>query len=53
MDPIKSNHFWNQSLPSDHAKIKSQPFKLSILTAISAVFSSFVKWEFPSTFFYP
>ncbi|MFS7915252.1 hypothetical protein Hanom_Chr06g00508251 [Helianthus anomalus] len=37
MVSIKSNHFLNQSRPSDHAEIKSQPFKLQKITALMAV----------------
>ncbi|MFS8028046.1 hypothetical protein Hanom_Chr16g01505851 [Helianthus anomalus] len=56
MESIKSNHFWNQSLTSDHAEIKSQPFKLIKLTATVAVHSSFIQflsWWFYSIFFCP
>ncbi|MFS7993351.1 hypothetical protein Hanom_Chr12g01093041 [Helianthus anomalus] len=42
MEPIKSNHHPSQYPPLDHAKIKSQPFKLTILTAFTSVISSFM-----------
>ncbi|MFS7971914.1 hypothetical protein Hanom_Chr09g00838401 [Helianthus anomalus] len=35
--PIKSNRFANQYSPSDHAEMKSQPFKLLKITALMAV----------------
>ncbi|MFS8023489.1 hypothetical protein Hanom_Chr16g01452051 [Helianthus anomalus] len=54
MEPIKSNHFLNQFLPSDHAEINSQPFKLIKLTAPVVVHNSFLQFLsgwFYSTFF--
>ncbi|MFS8028366.1 hypothetical protein Hanom_Chr16g01509721 [Helianthus anomalus] len=42
MEPIKSNQLLNPSPPLDHAEIKSQPSKLSILTAFTSVINSFL-----------
>ncbi|KAJ0935927.1 hypothetical protein HanRHA438_Chr03g0125041 [Helianthus annuus] len=56
MVPIKSNHHPNQYPPSDHAEIKSQPFKLPKITALMAVqggYLRFLSWWFYSTFFLP
>ncbi|KAJ0511418.1 hypothetical protein HanIR_Chr11g0551951 [Helianthus annuus] len=37
MEPIKSNHHPSQYSPLDHAEMKSQPFKLTKITAVVAV----------------
>ncbi|MFS7981956.1 hypothetical protein Hanom_Chr10g00957111 [Helianthus anomalus] len=49
MVPIKSNYFFNQSLPSDQAEMKSQPFKLIKKTAIVTVLRGYlgVFWFVP------
>ncbi|MFS7901654.1 hypothetical protein Hanom_Chr01g00002201 [Helianthus anomalus] len=46
MVPIKFNHHPNRYPPSDHAEMKSQPFKLQKITTLAAVRSSSVR--FPS-----
>ncbi|MFS7975898.1 hypothetical protein Hanom_Chr10g00886021 [Helianthus anomalus] len=42
MQPIKANCFSNHFPPLDFADMKSQPLKLTILTALVSVFGSFV-----------
>ncbi|MFS8032369.1 hypothetical protein Hanom_Chr17g01556781 [Helianthus anomalus] len=37
MDPIKSNHHQNRYPSSDHAEMKSQPFKLTKIIALMVV----------------
>ncbi|MFS7991200.1 hypothetical protein Hanom_Chr12g01068001 [Helianthus anomalus] len=56
MEPIKSNHFLNQYSPSDHAEMKSQPFKLQKITALMAVpggYGRFLQLVVTSTFCCP
>ncbi|MFS7943086.1 hypothetical protein Hanom_Chr06g00496191 [Helianthus anomalus] len=45
MEPIKSNHHISQYPPLDHAEMKSQPFKLPKLTAMMAVFYSYLQFS--------
>ncbi|MFS7902082.1 hypothetical protein Hanom_Chr01g00007091 [Helianthus anomalus] len=54
--PIKSNHHPNRYPPSDHAEMKSQPFKLQKITTLMVVqggYWRFLSWWFYSTFFCP
>ncbi|MFS8014157.1 hypothetical protein Hanom_Chr15g01341291 [Helianthus anomalus] len=53
MVPIKSNQLLNQSPPLDLAEIKSQPLKLTKITAVVAVGGSFLWFVVTSTFSYP
>ncbi|MFS8001861.1 hypothetical protein Hanom_Chr13g01195301 [Helianthus anomalus] len=45
MVPIKSNRFLNRYPPSDHAEMKSQPFKLQKITAVVAVQGGLVQFS--------
>ncbi|MFS8016007.1 hypothetical protein Hanom_Chr15g01363341 [Helianthus anomalus] len=49
MEPIKSNHHPSQYPPSDHAEMKSQPFKLQKITAMIAVQDGY--WQFSCRWF--